>query len=85
MVTSETLGQRLRRLRQAASLTQEELAQKAMVPVWSLRNWEHDHRLPGLVAAYKLAKALGVPMEELASCAAEMENTVRRRKSAKTK
>lgn len=85
MVTSETLGQRLRRLRQAASLTQEELALKAKVPVWSLRNWEHDHRLPSLVAAYKLAKALGVQMEELASCAAESKSTVRRRKTPRGK
>lgn len=84
MTASETLGQRLRRLRQAASLTQEELARKAKVPVWSLRNWEHDHRLPGLVAAYKLAKALGILMEELASCAAETENTVRRRNPPRT-
>jgi transcriptional regulator with XRE-family HTH domain len=80
MAASETLGQRLRRLRQAAALTQEELAQKARVPVWSLRNWEHDHRLPGLVAAYKLAKALGVVMEELAICAKENERAVVRKK-----
>lgn len=73
MAGSETLGQRLQRLRLAAGLTQEELAQKAEVPVWSLRNWEHDHRLPGLVPVYKLARALGVRMEELAVCAVKQE------------
>jgi transcriptional regulator with XRE-family HTH domain len=84
MATSETLGRCLQRLRRAASLTQEELAHKAQVPVWSLRNWEHDHRLPGLVATYKVAKALGVLMEELASCAAQ-SIAVQRRKHRKTK
>jgi transcriptional regulator with XRE-family HTH domain len=69
MTEGETLGRRLQRLRRAAGLTQEELAKKAGLPVWSLRNWEHDHRLPGLVPVYKLAKALGVAMEELALCA----------------
>jgi transcriptional regulator with XRE-family HTH domain len=73
MPDSETLGQRLQRLRLAAGLTQEELAEKAGVPVWSLRNWEHDHRLPGLVPVYKLTQALGVRMEELAVCAVEQD------------
>jgi len=75
MAGSETLGQRLQRLRLAAELTQEELAAKAGVPVWSLRNWEHDHRLPGLVPVYKLARALGVRMEELAVCAVEQQGS----------
>jgi transcriptional regulator with XRE-family HTH domain len=75
----ETLGQRLQRLRLAAGLTQEGLAQRAGVPVWSLRNWEHDHRLPGLVPVYKLAKALGVPMEQLAVCAVEAQGKGRRK------
>ena len=79
MVRSETLGRRLQRLRLAAGLTQEELAGKAGVPVWSLRNWEHDHRLPGLVPVYKLAQALGVQMEELAVCAVEQEGSAKAR------
>jgi transcriptional regulator with XRE-family HTH domain len=68
MVKAETLGRRLQRLRLSAGLTQEGLARKAGLPVWSLRNWEHDHRLPGVAAVYKLARVLGVPMEELAVC-----------------
>jgi transcriptional regulator with XRE-family HTH domain len=74
MVNRETLGRRLQRLRLAAGLTQDQLAQKSQVPVWSLRNWEHDHRLPGLIPVYKLAKALGIAMEELAVCAVEQES-----------
>lgn len=81
MAPGETLGQRLQRLRLAAGLTQEELASKAGVPVWSLRNWEHNHRLPGLVPTYRLARALAVPMEELAVCA--LATDLRSARSAK--
>ena len=78
MAIRETLGQKLQRLRLAAGLTQEGLAKRSKLPVWSLRNWEHDHRLPGLVPVYKLAKALGVQMEELAICAVEADSRRRR-------
>src|SRR5688572_15302872 len=63
--TKETLGQRLARLRQARELTQEQLADKAEVPVWSLRNWETDRRRPRTDAALRLARALRVTVEEL--------------------
>jgi|GEM_PF-3555249 len=65
----ETLGQRLQRLRVAASLTQEELAERSGQSYGNLKNWERDYRTPGLWAALQLAKALGVPLEELAECA----------------
>jgi transcriptional regulator with XRE-family HTH domain len=80
MPAKESLGQRLQRLRLAAGLTQEQLAEAAGVPVWSLRNWEHDHRLPGLVPVYKLAKVLGITMEELAVCAVDQTGLVRRKR-----
>lgn len=63
--TTETLGQRLARLRAAANMTQDELADKASVAVASMRNWEQDHRRPRADAALRLARALGVTMEEL--------------------
>ncbi len=63
----ETLGQRIQRLRAASGLTQSQVAQKADVPVSSLRNWEIDRREPGFRAVYRLAKTLGVTMEELAN------------------
>src|SRR5262245_58351169 len=62
----ETLGQRLQRLRSAAALTQAQLAQAAGVPVSSLQNWEIDRREPGLRAACRLARTLGVTAEHLA-------------------
>lgn len=61
----ETFGQRVARLRVAADLTQEKLAEKAELPVTSLRNYEHDHRRPRADAALRLARALGVTVEEL--------------------
>lgn len=62
---TETLGQRLARLRTAAGVTQEQLAEKAGVATGSIRNWEQDHRRPRADAALKLARALGVTVEEL--------------------
>jgi transcriptional regulator with XRE-family HTH domain len=63
---SETLGQRLQRLRLAANLTQTEIAEAAGVAVSSLRNWEVDRREPGLRPACRLARVLGVTAEYLA-------------------
>jgi len=65
-IANETLGQRIQRLRVAAGLTQGRLADIAGVPLKSLQNWEIDYREPGLRSACRLAKALGVPAEQLA-------------------
>src|SRR5690349_6002477 len=62
---AETLGQKLQRLREAQELTQEALAERAQVPVSSLRNWEYGHRQARSTAVLRLAKALGVDVEEL--------------------
>jgi transcriptional regulator with XRE-family HTH domain len=62
---TETFGQRVARLRGAADLTQEQLAAKAELPIGSLRNYEYDHRRPRADAALRLARALGVTVEEL--------------------
>ena len=60
MNKTETFGQRLQRLRSEAGLTQQQVADKAGVPLQTLRNWEHDRREPLVGAAFKLARALGV-------------------------
>jgi transcriptional regulator with XRE-family HTH domain len=60
------MGDALRRLRQAAGLSQPGLARAAGVPVGTLRNWEQNLRVPRLDTAFKVAKALGCSMEELA-------------------
>jgi transcriptional regulator with XRE-family HTH domain len=54
------------RLRRAAGLSQAALAQAAGVPAASLRNWEQDRRVPALDAAARVARALGVRLDDLA-------------------
>jgi transcriptional regulator with XRE-family HTH domain len=66
MSQSETLGQRLQRLRAAAGLTQSQVAAAAGVALSSLQNWEIDRREPAFRAACRLARALGVTAEHLA-------------------
>ena len=63
---NETLGQRLQRLRLDAGLTQAQLADAAGTPLSSLQNWEIDRREPGLRAAVRFARTLGVTVEDLA-------------------
>ena len=55
-----SFAETLARLRDAAGLTQVEPAQKAGVPIDSLRRWEQERHLPRVDDAYRLAKALGV-------------------------
>jgi transcriptional regulator with XRE-family HTH domain len=62
----ETLGQRLKRFRQATGLSQAKLAAAAGVPLGTLRNIEYDHRRPLFEAMVKIAGALGVSLDELA-------------------
>jgi len=68
--SKETLGQRLQRLRREASLTQAQVAEKSQQSLPNLRNWEGDHRTPGLWSALQLARVFAVSLEELAECAA---------------
>lgn len=60
------MGLRLQEFRQRAGLSQAELAKAARLPAASLRNWEQGRRLPRLDAAYRLAQALGISLDELA-------------------
>jgi transcriptional regulator with XRE-family HTH domain len=65
-MAAEKLGHRLKRLRERAGLTQQELADAAGVPLGTLRNVEYDRREPLLGLAGKLARALGVSLDTLA-------------------
>jgi transcriptional regulator with XRE-family HTH domain len=60
---------RMKRLREAAGLSQPQAAAAAGVPVATLRNWEQARRVPALDAAARLAKAIGVSLDELAGIA----------------
>jgi transcriptional regulator with XRE-family HTH domain len=61
-----SVGHHFRGLREAAGLSRTELAWRAGVPASTLQNWESDRGFPGLPAALRLAKALGVPVERFA-------------------
>ncbi len=60
MNDEQELGRRIGSLREAAGMTQQQLADAAAVPVSTLRNWEQGHREPMASAVVRLAAALGV-------------------------
>ena len=62
---SETFGQRLRRLRKKAGLTQEELAKKLDIHNVTVSKWENNELIPKTVNIRKLAEAIHVPISEL--------------------
>jgi len=59
------LGRRIRALRQALSLTQEQLAEKASISVSFLSMIERAERVPHLKTLSALSKALGIPLSRL--------------------
>jgi transcriptional regulator with XRE-family HTH domain len=62
----ETMGTRLKRLRQAAGLSQPQLANRAGIPVGTIRSLEQERRVPRLDTASALADAIGCSLDELA-------------------
>jgi transcriptional regulator with XRE-family HTH domain len=60
-----SFGARLRELREAARLTQKELAAQSGVPQANIARWEQGTRTPLVVAIPPLAEALGVPVAAL--------------------
>jgi transcriptional regulator with XRE-family HTH domain len=63
------MGTRLKRLREAAGLSQVTLAAKAGVSPRALQNWEYGTRTFDFETAVKLAKELGCTLDELAGVA----------------
>jgi transcriptional regulator with XRE-family HTH domain len=61
----QKFGERLRRLRRGAGLTQEQLAAKADISVDFLSLVERGINAPSFSNLEKLARALGVPIREL--------------------
>src|SRR5258708_39524592 len=62
---SKEMGERFKQLRERAGLTQKEAAEKAGVPIGTLRGWEYGRREPLLSAAGRLAAALDVEIRAL--------------------
>jgi transcriptional regulator with XRE-family HTH domain len=61
-----SFGKTLRGVREAAGLSQTQLAARASVSIDSLRNWEQDRVLPKIDAVTKLARALDVSLDRFA-------------------
>lgn len=62
-----TLGERLKQLRKDAGLTQEQLAQKAGLKKQNISRYENSHIEPNIRTAKRIADALGVTIEDIAS------------------
>lgn len=60
-----SFGKTLAALREAAGMTQDQLAKQAGLKLDTLRGWEQERSLPRVDDAYRLAKALGVGVDEL--------------------
>ena len=60
-----TIGKRIAALRKEKGLTQEELAQHMGVSGQAVSKWENDQTCPDISALPKLARLLGVSVDEL--------------------
>ncbi|KKQ73707.1 MAG: Transcriptional regulator, XRE family [Candidatus Woesebacteria bacterium GW2011_GWB1_38_5b] len=59
------LGKKIKKLRKLAKFTQEELAEKMKVSPKYIQFIENGSRKPSLKTVYKIAKVLGVKVQEL--------------------
>jgi transcriptional regulator with XRE-family HTH domain len=62
-----TIGENLRRFREAAGLSQAQLAERAGLSVRSIQNWEQGQRTPRAALLLPLAQALDVGLAQLLS------------------
>ena len=63
-----TFAEKLRQLRDAAALTQEQLAERSDIKLWTIRGYEQGRREPNWKGVLSLAKALDVAAEAFADC-----------------
>lgn len=59
------VGQRIKAARQAAGMTQADLAEILKVPFQSISQWERGYRNPKLDTLNRISKALGCPVNVL--------------------
>ena len=62
-----TIGKRIGLLRRQKGMTQEELATQMGVSPQAVSKWENDQTCPDITALPKLARFLGVSVDELLS------------------
>jgi transcriptional regulator with XRE-family HTH domain len=77
-----TFAEKLRELRVAAGLTQQQLADHSRHSLPTVRSYEQGHREPLLSTAFRLARALGVSVEAFAECVEQDAVPVPPRKAA---
>ncbi len=63
-----TFAEKLRQLRDTAGLTQEQLAERSSINLWTIRGYEQGRREPNWKGVLTLAKALEVAAEVFAEC-----------------
>ena len=61
------LGKRLEEIRERREISRKELAEKMEVSVQTVYRWESGDRIPDVVTFMKLAKVLGVTLDDLTS------------------
>lgn len=62
-----TLGERMKGLRLSAGLTQEQLAERVGLKKQNISRYENSHCEPNIRTAKRIAEALGVSIEEMAT------------------
>ena len=74
MLASEAFGKKLRELRIAQELTQQQLAEQVYVSRYTVSNWEGGKRLPDVSTISRLARCLKVEDRVLYESMREQEN-----------
>jgi transcriptional regulator with XRE-family HTH domain len=74
------MATRLKKFREAAGLSQAQLAKASGIPLRTYQDWEYTRRSPLLESAAKVAVVLGVSLDDLAGI-----GTPRQRKRAEGK
>ncbi|MBL8795781.1 MAG: helix-turn-helix transcriptional regulator [Planctomycetia bacterium] len=69
---------KLKELRAAAGLTQTQLAAQSGASLGAIRDYEQGKREPLLFTGFKLARALGVPVDAFADCLPDLQPPPRR-------
>ena len=59
------MGENLKQARQAAGMTQKQLADALGCKVKDISRWENGHVEPGVLTVKKMAQALGCSMDDL--------------------
>ncbi|MBI1923317.1 helix-turn-helix domain-containing protein [Candidatus Poribacteria bacterium] len=67
------LGEKIRKLRKSARLTQEKLAEKADLSAYYIGQIERGEALPSLVVLQEIAKAFGLTLSQLLDFPSEQE------------